>query len=611
MMFDFSLKNTIWVSILLNVLLGILVFYYTSKDSQTVPLPDFGFPKKPYSSFQNATENYLKFPIDMENATAVFNSVYGVAKEKDSNINPVGVNFFPAYLPPNTMMYHSREDPNIPELFEWIAMDYEFSYSFAFFTRGNSRKPPKAPKKPSKPGHKKPWFPWGWSLRKDPPESPEENGLVAEQQRLQKRTRSGGTHSYLFTFRNKRPLDKLIFLDGASAAKSTTGEMDQQMILSQQEELDEPVYEREAADKICKWGKPFGLQGVVRLEVGFEIILCDFNRDLELVSNITLYNVTELAGFPYEHPPPLTDLERSRINLIDRWESMSGFEWMRTGGNVNDGDERILIDYSNMVTPLNKTWIDADPYQRRINKIPKELKNEILSELEITLSKGVDPFHQTNWPQIIGHIRDKFSPMLIDFNNTLTKFEHYANIDLNLALKNASEDLSVSTYNFIRRYSDELNPDKKTQRAQAFQWAIEDYVHNTFKIETLLDRLIYSSVYKVVQEVISIVFELYDISMMILPEFYITPSEARNTKHKEILLVKNEHLTSLLKSLGWSVFTQCSKVCEWDEVCAVPGWGPGPMGWSFGNKVSLHYEDGSYRINKELECVKLKRPALV
>ncbi|GEQ70278.1 hypothetical protein JCM33374_g3954 [Metschnikowia sp. JCM 33374] len=608
------LKGTFWLSVSLNIFLGGLVLYYTSTFTKIQGvLLEYSFTEvETEPSFQNATDNYLQFPIDLENATAVFNSVYGVAKEKDSNLNPVGINFFPAYLPPNTMMYHSREDPNIPESFEWIAMDYEFSYSFAHFNRGKSRKnsrppPPEKPKNPLQPGEpsgpEKPIKPpsRAWDIsRKDPP-----NGEVLnlEESHLEKRVPFGSGPSYLFTFRNKLPLDKLIFLDGASAAKTSTGEMDQQMILSQQEDVEAYVRERTAADRICKWGKSFGLQGVVRLEVGFEIILCDFHRDVELVSNVTLYNVTKLAGFPYENPQPLTELESSRSDLIDRWQSMGSFEWMQAGGNVNDGDDRILIDFSNMVTPLNKTWIDPDPYQRRINKIPQSLKNDILSDLETVLSKGVDPFYKTDWRQITGHVIDKFSPMLIDFNNTLTIFEHARNVDLSSALRNASESLSVSTYNFIRRYTDENTVGESIQRSKAFQWAVEDYVHNTFTIRTESDRLIYSSVYKVVTEVISTIFELYDVSMAILPQFHISPSDAEYNKHKDTLLEENKKLRDLLKTLGWSAFTRCSKTCAWNEVCAVPGWGPGPMGWWSGRRTSLHYEEGSYRVNNELQCI--------
>ncbi|OBA19408.1 hypothetical protein METBIDRAFT_33572 [Metschnikowia bicuspidata var. bicuspidata NRRL YB-4993] len=605
-MFGCLTNRVVWVSFLLNVILGCWIVYFTSKAASHRKTPSdllFLGHRLP-SIFQNATENHWKFPIDFENATAVFNSVYGATKEKDSNMNPVGVNFFPAYIAPNTFMYHSRDDPRIPELYEWLAMDYEFSYSFASFGRGIPRRHTDGPGKPGSPERPSPGLPGGRALRKDPPKisSPEalKHNINLEKQFPEKK------QSYLFTFKNKHPLDKLIFLDGDSAAKSTTGEMDQQMILSQQEDVDGYVNEREAADRICKWGSAFGLQGIVRLEVGFELILCDFHRDLELISNVTLYNTTNLAGFPCEIPEPKSGLEKSRSRLMDGWQSMSRFEWMRSGADVNDGDERILVDFSNMVTPLNKTWIDPDPYQRRINTIPQDLKNSILIELESTISKGVNPFHRTNWPQIIGHIVNKFSPMLLNLNNTLAIFESSPDSDLALALKRASESISTSTFNFIRRYSDEDITDDNNRSFMALRFAVEDYVHNTFEIQTQLDRLIYSSVYKVTKEIIDAIFRLHAVSIAILPDFYVVPTVNNYTEHKEAILRENRSLQALLKSLRWSAFTRCSRKCGWNEVCAVPGWGPGPMGWMFGNEKYLHYELGSYRVNKELQCVSIK-----
>ncbi|KAJ8146215.1 hypothetical protein OY671_000733 [Metschnikowia pulcherrima] len=597
-MLEVSLK--FWVSVSLNLILAAVTFYHSNQRAN-IQNYVFGVHSPDQSleiQYENATENYLQFPIDLANATAVFNSVYGAGREKDSNLNPVGVNFFPAYIPPNTLMYHSREEPNIPESFEWLAMDYEFSYSFARFTRGKSRggphKPPKDPGDPGEPG-----IPGGRSSRKDPPEK---NKGLSLDEKTQKRDHSGAGPSYLFTFRNKTPLNRLILLDGASAAKSSTGEMDQQMILSQQKDVEGYVDEEIAANNICNWGKSFGLQGVIRLEVGFEIILCDFHKDIELVSNVTLSNVTKMVGFPYEPSEPTTDLEKSRTKLIDRWQAMSEFEWMQAGGRVNNGDGRILIDYANMVTPLNKTWVNPDPYQRRINKLSEPLKSQIITQLENTISKGVDPFYKTDWPLVIGAIVEKFSPMLVGVNATFTVFEHEANINLSSALKNLSDNLSSSTFNFVRRYTDG-NAHEAIQGTCARRDAVEDYVHNTFAISTTSERLIYSSVYRVTSEIVSMIFDLFDLCEKIFADRYVTPSDAHDIKLREIVLAKSADIKALIETLKWSSFIRCTQVCDWNEVCAVPGWGPGPMGWRFGSRKSLHFENGSYRINNELECI--------
>ncbi|GMF04111.1 unnamed protein product [Ambrosiozyma monospora] len=115
----------------------------------------------------------------------------------------------------------------------------------------------------------------------------------------------------MLTFQVVRPLDKLIYLGGASAAKTTTGEMDCEMILSGTESYNEGQRydERTTADKICKWGESFGLDGYVRLEIGFEIVLCDFHDKVELISNVTLNNPADFIGFPREKWPELNETD--------------------------------------------------------------------------------------------------------------------------------------------------------------------------------------------------------------------------------------------------------------------------------------------------------------
>lgn len=568
------------------------------------------------STHQDPAAVYAAYPIDFDNATAVFNAVQGAGKQKDSNMAPVGVTFIPAYLPPGTLMYHSTQRTQVPLSYEWIAMDYEFSYSFAHFTRHNRNGhgpggpggPPGKGHGPGGPGGPGKGGPFGGGRKTPPSEKTEKRSTEVERPsegKLAKRMPGGSGPAFLYTFRNTEPLTKLIFLDGASAAKSTTGEMDQQLILSQQRDADARVDERTAAEKICAWGRPFGLQGIVRLEVGYEIVLCNFADRVELVSNTTLHNVTELVGFPDETPNP-TGLAAQRSALIDQSSSMSGFDWLRAGANVNDGEARILLDYSAMVTPLNRTWVHPDPYLRRINKVPQALKDEMLAELKaVMVHGGASPYHTTHWPTIIEHIAVKFSPMLILLNTTLAAFAHH-HADA-AAVQHAVGNITVATYNFVRRYYDDSVADEAQKRSKALDMAVLDYIHHSYPVTTELDILIYSSVYKVTREVLETVFDLFETAKLVLPDVYVTPNADKTDEHTQTLLKKHTLLVRFLDSLRWPIFTRCAKACNWDEACYVPTWGPGPMGFGHArNTPQTYWKDGSYRIGQKLQCVSLK-----
>lgn len=569
----------LWISILANVVLSCMILWHGMRsqlfDLTKNVIKDAEFALDPETVFQ-------RYPVDFDNATAVFNTVHGALKERNSNLHPVGVSFIPAYLPPNTLMYHSTRRGEIPSLFEWIAMDYEFSYSFAQFQRGKERHrgpPPQEGRVPiaaenAPPGQRHPPF--------------------------------RSSQSYFFTFRNTKALDKLIYLDGASAAKTNTGEMDQQLILSRQSNADDRVDEREAAEVICKWGKEFGLQGIVRLEIGFEIILCDFFDHIELVSNVTMNNVTELGGLPFEPPVPKTELERKRSALVDQWQAVDGFEWLKAGANVDNGDSRILLDFSKMVTPLNKTWIDPDSYKRRINHIPEKLKDGIIKGLRLNLKEPVNPYHKTDWQQITERMVEKFGPILVNLNSSLNFFEfEKTQVELEVALEHAVTNITKTTFNFIRRYSDQSITNMTAKMEHSFKLAVQDFVFHTYPLTTPLEALIFVSIHKVGREVLETVFDLYNTARLIIPDLYVEPSSDNYSKFEEILLEKRDRLGFLLKKLAWSIFYHCSEACRGDEICYTPTWGPGPLGWGPSSQKSKFFEfDGDrYRIPHNLHCV--------
>lgn len=173
--------------------------------SMFYPNVNMSIPDPPFSNENDIIDPalvYERFPIDLANTPSIFKTVQSALKKKDSNVHPVGVSFIPAYIPPNTRLYLARSDSNLPDLFKWIAFNCEFSYSFS-----------------------------GFKCR-------------VEEQEFTPRNDRG----FLLTFRTKRPLNKVIFFNGAVATKSPF--MDQQIILSKKENTFEPVDESLAAKNI-------------------------------------------------------------------------------------------------------------------------------------------------------------------------------------------------------------------------------------------------------------------------------------------------------------------------------------------------------------------------
>lgn len=119
-------------------------------------------------------------------------------------------------MPIGTLLYHGTYKNQIPEGPEWIATDPEHAYLFCR-TEGPSKGPTDSAN-------------GCWQLT-----------LVAT-----------------------RPL-KVLYFDGSSAAKMVGGPMDSQDLVIWGRVRPEYVRkERERANKLCKWGKQYGLDGFVR-----------------------------------------------------------------------------------------------------------------------------------------------------------------------------------------------------------------------------------------------------------------------------------------------------------------------------------------------------------
>src|SRR5258708_1571309 len=179
----------------------------------------------------------------------------------------------PATIPTGTILYHGRIDNRVPDVPEWFAFDFEHGYLFCV--------------------------------------SP----------------------CYVISLQAKRDL-RLLYLDGSSAAKMNDGPMDSQDIVAWGKPRPEKFFaELERIDALCEWGKPYGLDGFVRMEFHLcvsaaaeciiisrliilyhsEAMICNVSDTLEVVTLLDLLptNVTErnripLVGTPsvYKQDPP-------------------------------------------------------------------------------------------------------------------------------------------------------------------------------------------------------------------------------------------------------------------------------------------------------------------
>lgn len=569
-------------------------------------------------------DNYLDYTrkLDFENSTALFNSVRAALRQSSSDIHPVGVSYFPAVIPQGTLMYHAGS--KVPTTFEWLAMDHEFSYSFGLRSPSYGRKslqkrrggPGRGPGGDKKPG--------GSNTSVNTPDKPSRGpGLTSSQKML--------------TYRATRDLNKFLYLDGASAAKTETGEMDTQELLSNVAEKklnlsgdgeNGGMQERIFAARICEWGKPFGLDGIIRVEVGFEVVLCNFSSPaVELVSALELVNPSEHLGLP---PPSviskengwpldddgnlieedLTDEQKALLDKEDSWQQVlenfygvKSFNWLRAGAVHDKGERRIQLDYRHLVTGINRTVINPDPNNRRLLNDGTSWENQlkIVEDLEQVLSIGFDASQSTDWQIVFDEVVDKFAPILRMLSDILQRVDSSS--------ENIAINATAITLNFSLRFK--AKDDVKNQYGNDREFAVYQYVKPLKDLRTNSDFLVWSAGVNVVRKVVD---AIYDVNELLLPivRSHMGKESGASIEAAQAVTRAQQKIDDLIEDLGWiELHYRCEKVCKWDEICYTPSWGPSPMGMTVPGSpnagTGTHYDADRQRlvIDSALRCLSL------
>lgn len=252
--------------------------------------------------------------VKAQNANHIFNAVHNSMRQFGSSLNHNGMSVFIATVPEETQLYHGTGDIARVNGTEWLAFEPEHALAFARPPprRPPGRGPPDDAQSPNR-GRRKDV---GEMISEPAPRNtkrlmshrPDRNARYLPEQILMgdnDKDPSDQMHGYLHTYRTKHKL-RLLYLDGQSAAKSQKGTLDMQDIVllhsnppPQEMTPDEygradpteilrgpgPMGEYERAERLCtlaekEWkGR---IDGFLRMELGFEIILCSFEKHLHV-----------------------------------------------------------------------------------------------------------------------------------------------------------------------------------------------------------------------------------------------------------------------------------------------------------------------------------------
>ncbi|CAH0048111.1 unnamed protein product [Clonostachys solani] len=238
-----------------------------------------------YASPSHATSS-LKPSKDIakDRAPQIFNSVHDSMRQWGSSLHHNGVSFFLATVPEGVLLYHGNNRPESPTEPDWLAYEIEHAEQFA-----RSRGPPRGKGK-SRAERRNTFFnlnPVDTETQQHILNTGDKEPQVPDDGEKKK----GG---WLHVYKTARALP-FLYIDGMSGGKTEMGTLDSQdyLLRNKTQEEDEPgqphrgpMGEGTRARELCELSNSWGLQGVIRMEAGFEIIKCDFKDGLEEIQTL-------------------------------------------------------------------------------------------------------------------------------------------------------------------------------------------------------------------------------------------------------------------------------------------------------------------------------------
>lgn len=349
---------------------------------------------------------------------------------------------------------------------------------------------------------------------------------------------------YLHVYKTTRELTKLLYIDGMSAGKTSMGTLDTtDLILRNETDRNIPVHgDWKRAEDLCVMGAEWGLDGIIRMEGGFEVILCDFEDGL----------ILESARQTPSPPDNAYDYD------------IMGFEYLRAVAARYQGitASRLFVDYSSTVSayfyPLNLTNPEISfSEQPRLVSSDEEGLLRVKKDLRRILQDSFSRKHATiDWQGVVDMIVTRYSSRLMfmttkDATHTHIISELHALLDTFLDYPNP--DITAGENHCAVHYLGSVTP------------------------STTQDHLIHEAVLTVTGQICKTLFEVRQLLL-----------EAGENKISAVEEAKSK-IGNLTDYLDWSTWLQCEK-CGYDEVCYVAVW---PWGG-----VEDHYNPSCVKYNE-------------
>ena len=438
------------------------------------------------------------------------------------------MSLFPAIVSQGTILYHGTSRRDAVTGIEWVAFERDHALQFAHLYLTPTPGPPVRGVENVEEVH------------------PEKNSLVFLRNKphmLHPQQQPSDSDpvfvlpGYLHSYSARKDL-RLLYLDGSAAAKTDQGTLDVSDLLLLNDSHMRTSADHDRARYLCQiaakdWGGR--IDGFVRMETGFEIIICSFAKSLRLV-------------------------EALRAEDIDDGGTITGradvFHWLRAAAARYDGiggsPPRVQLNYDNFLTAYTYS---LDVFQNgsttlpRLIAAPQNVLDDMRSDLKSMMFQS-DSFdkithNSCNWQAIADMIVQKYANPL-QYLVTSPEFEK------------SSTRLAQELNYMLRPFFDTLRRDAaiETERCAA-EFMPPDF-HSSDPhdhTDSLSEQAIYAVAYRICSTLINVLWSIY-------------PSSSTHSG-EEIITQQLTSIRDLTTYLAWTEWKKC-RGCSWGEICSIP-----------------------------------------
>lgn len=519
------------------------------------------------------------------NANHVFNAIHSSTRQWGSSLNHNGMSFFLATVPAGTQLYHGTSKPYPITGMQWLAFEPEHAlifarprgshpggghgppddyakeeeefmrhgdeYSYDAAAEGDGRPcPPRdheldhERRPPPPPGHE----PRHYRYHDNDHPSPPRPKHLARRPGSQKPLHDDvldleAPVGYLHTYVPKQAL-RLLYVDGLSAGKTSNGTLDtQDMLLLNLTENDGPMGgEMDRALGICNltsalWDNK--IDGVLRLEGGFEIILCDFEKHLDR-TDVVAVDREQVHGGPG--------------GLLGNWQYIKAI----TSRYHGIGGGRVAVDYDDFVSVfaypdmdgLFTNDVQSDYPMPRLQNVEAVDRVRIRDDLtDLILRKDWnEKGDQQNWQDVADLVVQRYSKPL-----------HH--LHTNEEVRKDRDGLTAYLTTLLRPFIDSTARNATLETQRCIAQVVPPVPNLPQTAFSLAHRTLYTVTHHICDTLLS------SLSIASAPTSHLSFTSMHASRAVELI-------DQLVEYLQWTTWKECG-TCEDEKVCFIPIW---PMG---------------------------------